>query len=266
MVRPTLTPVDDRDPPPAYPAYPPPPYAPPAPRWYNPTGLARAIRILLGVVAVVLFLNVLGILYVRSVAVAFVAGDRSDDEFFAAVVLFFLLALAFFAGQIATGVCTIIWQWRLTKNTQLMGRPGARWGPGWAISGWLIPFANIVLPFLQLRELWKAADWRYPPNSTDWKLAPIGTALVLWQVTWVGMTVLQFALNFSGNVGPSSTSDAEIAAARELADLIGLAIPSYLVGVAAAVLFLIVVQQLTERHAHAAALAAAGRLGADDGY
>jgi hypothetical protein len=257
--------VDLPEPPPESPPAPPsyPPYIWPAARWRNPTGLARAIRILLIVVAGTLFLNVIGILYVRGAAVGFVDGERTEDEFLAAILLYFLLALAFLAGQIATGVCTIIWQWRLVKNTQLMGRPGATWGPAWAIAGWLIPFANLVIPYLQLRELWKAADWGHPTHTTEWKLAPVGAALHLWEVAWVGTTVLQLRLNFTGSLG-TTAEDELTTAARDLADLIGLAIPSYLVGIGAAVLFLIVVQQLTERHAHAAALAAAGRLGSDD--
>ena len=49
--------------------------------------------------------------------------------------------------------------------------------------------------------------------------------------------------------------------AEQFADVVTAAVPGYLIAIAAALMFLIVVQQLTERHNHAVTLAVAGRLG-----
>ena len=63
------------------------------------------------------------------------------------------LAFVVVAGlMIAVFVLTIVWQWRLAKNHQLLGRPDTAFGPGWAIGAWFIPLANFVIPILQLRD------------------------------------------------------------------------------------------------------------------
>ncbi|MGH9247322.1 MAG: DUF4328 domain-containing protein [Acidimicrobiales bacterium] len=236
-------------------------YAFPRVVWQNPTGLARAVRIVLIVEAALLFLNVLASLYFRTVASDYANGGRSDDEFLAAFGLWGMVSVLTLVGQIGTGVVVIIWQWRLAKNHELMGRPGTTFGPGWAIAGWLIPVVSLVIPYLQLRELWKGSDWRFRPHQPDWKDAPVGPALNLWWLGWivgsVGGVVVQFA-------GQPDTDDLE-AAADSLESILSLSVPVLLISVATAVLFLIVVQQLTERHTHAVSLAAAGRLGEAEG-
>jgi hypothetical protein len=50
---------------------------------------------------------------------------------------------------VATGVVFVIWQYRHGKNARLLGPPQGL-GPGWAIGGWFVPFANYVLPAMQL--------------------------------------------------------------------------------------------------------------------
>jgi hypothetical protein len=61
-----------------------------------------------------------------------------------------------------------------------------KYSPGWAVGWWLIPFANIVMPFLTVRELWKASDPE--TGSIDW-VARRTTALVgLW---WAGRLITQ---------------------------------------------------------------------------
>ena len=51
--------------------------------------------------------------------------------------------LAFIAFVIF--VLIIIWSYRAAKNNEALGRVYPRLKPGWAIAGWLIPFANLVI-------------------------------------------------------------------------------------------------------------------------
>jgi hypothetical protein len=225
--------------------------------WRDPNRLAIAIRWLLLANAIVLGLTIVVALHLRRIINEYSDGGRSDDELLGALGLYLAAAAAGGALQIATGVVTIVWQWRLAKNTELMNRPGATFGPGWAIAGWLIPCVNFVVPYLQLRELWKASDWTNPPGDLEWKTAPVGPVLPLWLVAWIANSVLAL---YAQLANPTQGEDID-AAADQFSSVVSVVVPGYLVAIGAAVLFMIVVQQLTERHDHAVRLAAAGRLG-----
>ena len=263
MDQPPNQPANPLPPPPSYPTeYPGPPpgtapYAYPVASWQNPTRLAVAIRWLLIANAVVLGLALVTALYARGVVNDYADNAITDEELLAGVGLYLAAALASGILQVGTGVVTIIWQWRLVKNSQLMNRPGLTFGPGWAIAGWLIPCVNFVIPYLQLREQWKAADWSYAAGEPSWKQAPVGPVLPMWVAAWVANSLVAAYAQFSS---PATGDDVE-AVAEQFTDVVSATIPGYLIAVAAALMFLIVVQQLTERHIHAVSLAAAGRLG-----
>jgi hypothetical protein len=226
--------------------------------WRSPNKLAVAIRWLLIANAVVLGLSLLTALYARGVVDDFADDVATDEDFLAGLGLY--LAASVIAGllQLATGIVTIVWQYRLVQNTQQMSRPGLSWGPGWAIAGWLIPCVNFVVPYLQLRELWKASDWSYAAGDPSWKQAPVGPVLPMWVAAWIANSVIA---GYAQLVSPRDTGDDLDAVADQFSAVVTAAMPGYLIAIAAALLFLIVVQQLTERHNHAVLLAAAGRLG-----
>ena len=98
---------------------------------------------------------------------------------------------------IAVFVLTIVWQWRLAKNHELLGRPGTTFGPGWAIGAWFIPIANLVLPFLQFRDLWKGSDAGLPRGSPDWKRQSTGALLWVWWGLFVASVVIDWISSIS---------------------------------------------------------------------
>jgi hypothetical protein len=59
---------------------------------------------------------------------------------------------------LATGVVWIIWQFRHATNAALLGRSGL--ASGWAIVGWFVPLANLVLPQLALASAARAGGRR----------------------------------------------------------------------------------------------------------
>jgi Domain of unknown function (DUF4328) len=222
--------------------------------------LAVAIRWLLVANAIVLGLALLTALYAREVIDDYADDTITDEQLLSGVALYLAASVASGVLQVATGVVTIIWQWRLVKNTQLFERPGLTFGPGWAIAGWLIPCVNFVVPYLQLRELWKASDWSFAAGDPTWRQSPVGPVLPMWLAAWIANSVIAVYAQVSA---PATGDDAE-AVAEQFADVVSAAVPGYLIAIAAALMFLIVVQQLTERHNHAVSLAAAGRLGQVD--
>ena len=48
------------------------------------------------------------------------------------------------------GIC--VWTFRATRNAQLLGLR-TTFSPGLAVGGWLIPLANLVMPYLAVRDL-----------------------------------------------------------------------------------------------------------------
>ena len=65
---------------------------------------------------------------------------------------------------LATIVLWMIWQYRFAKNAEALGKRDGL-GAGWAIGGWFIPSANLVLGPLQLAQSAKASDPDAPPGQ-----------------------------------------------------------------------------------------------------
>lgn len=109
---------------------------------------------------------------------------------------------------VATGAVLIIWQYLYAENAQLMGGP-LELGSGWAIAGWFIPVANLVLPYMQLGQSYAASDpvipaaaGRLPRPVFAWMTAnlfaavlfPVSIALRPGDDTQPGAAIERFAL------------------------------------------------------------------------
>jgi hypothetical protein len=83
----------------------------------------------------------------------------------------------------AAGIVWLVWQHRAHSNLRALGASGLRFEPAWAVAWWFIPFANIVFPYLTMRELLKASD----PSSgaVDWQARPTPPVLVAWWAAWL---------------------------------------------------------------------------------
>ncbi|MFI7216186.1 DUF4328 domain-containing protein [Micromonospora maritima] len=112
---------------------------------YPVRGLGTAAAVAVGA-ATVLYLP--GALFplvgTRMARAAAEQGDR--DLLMGAAVAELLLGLPYLLALLTAAVLVIIWTWRARKNIDAF--PGAlpSLGPGWAIAGWLVPFANFVVP------------------------------------------------------------------------------------------------------------------------
>jgi hypothetical protein len=89
---------------------------------------------------------------------------------------------------LAAGIVWLVWQHRAQSNLRALGAAGLKYTPGWAVGWWFIPFANVVLPFLTMRELWKASDPQ--SGSTEWLARRTTPMLGLWWAGWLIMQIL----------------------------------------------------------------------------
>jgi hypothetical protein len=153
---------------------PPPPTVavPSAHQWRDLRGLSNAITVLFAVAIAGAVLSIVA--FAKRISVTndilnnrfdFGIVKRANDaddlvKAAGAIYLFIVVVLA---------VLVIIWTFRAMKNNEALGRTYPRFKPGWGIAGWLIPFANFVIPVLILQDLWRGSDARTPRTATTWR-------------------------------------------------------------------------------------------------
>ncbi len=209
-------------------------------QWRSLEGLTTAIIVLLwgaiafGVLSIVAFANRLVVIDdILSADFDRTIGDRADDAdaFVGASAIFLgLVSLAIF-------VLIIIWTFRAMKNNEYLGRDNARFTSGWGIAGWLIPFANLVIPVLIFQDLWRGSDASVPRGDPGWRQAK-GSALVGWW--WATFLISRFSLP----IGQEAETRDEI---RDLRTSDQAAIATLVVSFAAAILLMRVLREIATR-------------------
>ena len=84
------------------------------------------------------------------------------------------------------------WQHRAHRNLGALRVQDLRYSPAVAVSGWLVPLANLVLPLLTVRELWQASH-REPPAG-KWRNTPASLVSVWWGVSLAWVLLYAIAL------------------------------------------------------------------------
>jgi hypothetical protein len=168
--------------------------------WRDLRGLANAITVFLGlaiaasVFAIAAYANRISvaddILHERFDFGILQRADDADNLVKASAAISVLLV-------VILAVLVIIWTFRAMKNNEALGRTFPRFKPGWGIAGWLIPFANLVIPVLILQDLWRGSDVRSPRGDTSWR-SNSGSPLVGWY--WTAFIVANL-LRFAGTTG-----------------------------------------------------------------
>jgi hypothetical protein len=79
-------------------------------------------------------------------------------------------------------VSYMMWQYRAVSNVRVL-TGDSRTGPGWSVGWWFIPFANLVMPYLILKDLWQRTS---PPA-----VGLIGLFWLSWILSGVATRVLE---------------------------------------------------------------------------
>ncbi|MGZ4678486.1 MAG: DUF4328 domain-containing protein, partial [Acidimicrobiia bacterium] len=144
----------------------------------------------------------------------------------------------FVLTQVAIAVLFVIWMFRAAKNNEALERRGARFGPGWSIGSWFIPFANLVIPVLIVQDLWRGSSPDHARGDPGWRRASASALVGWWWAAWI-LSVVRFAYSGSGLDGSASLDDIETSNTVALVGVCLLAV--------AAVLALCVVRALSRR-------------------
>ena len=264
--------VPPTPPPPPPPSSTPPPPPPPAnltpPPGYvaydatpTPTGAVRRIGGLATVVSVMTAFVAAGTVLTTLLSAAasqdatdFLGGVIDDDEFRDAIAPLNAVQLLVGVATVATGVLTIVWMYRVATNVRAFGRQ-TTFSPLFAIFGWFLPPGVLyVLPFLVLRELWKASDPAPAPGAEpagddqSWKRSKDNPTLWVWFVLFgllpTVLLVVQIGSLATGGL-PNGDLDS---LAESLEDFGAVSIFAGVLNVAAAVAWIMFVRQLTRRH------------------
>jgi multisubunit Na+/H+ antiporter MnhC subunit len=93
---------------------------------------------------------------------------------------------------IATIVIFLTWLYRSYENLPALGVPRNRieYSSGWAIGSFFVPFVNLAVPYLAVRELWRKS---MADSSTMFGELSPPAFFPLWWATWL-------LSNFAGNI------------------------------------------------------------------
>lgn len=232
-------------PPPGYVAY-------GAPGAFSPfrniRGITKALVILQICMAVATGLVLLFQLLATGKANDYLDGVASRSEFEDALGPFILVSLLSGLVGIAALVLLIIWSYRIAGNLQKIGREPLTWKPGLTIVVWLLGGCTLnIINLLMLSEHWKASDPSLPPHTGAWRDRPVSPLIKVWFALGIGQIVLGAAsgLRSFGGVGfGNDTNDV----AESLADRSAFVLLSGGLGVAATVVLVLIIRQLSARH------------------
>ncbi|WP_326767345.1 DUF4328 domain-containing protein [Streptomyces sp. NBC_01591] len=225
---------------------------PPAPAFYapqqylrSPEGLAKAVVVLLVIVAVADLLAVAAGVNIRRVLAAGLENDfatydeaeatLADNLYGSASVLQTLVYLA-------TGVVFIIWFRRVRLNAEVFDPSMQSMRPGWAVGAWFIPIANWVLPRRIAGGIWTASAQTNTDGS--WRTVP-ATLMNLWWGAWVCSQIISQYTARRYWVAEQP---------QEILDTTGLLMVTDVFDIVAAVLAILFVRKLTRMQGERAAL------------
>ena len=90
-----------------------------------------------------------------------------------------------------TGLCFLIWTYRLNRNLRALGVVGLKFTPGWAVGYFFIPLISLYRPYQIFREIWQGSDPGPAPRSGQaWQNLPVPALLGFWWVLWMITNVI----------------------------------------------------------------------------
>ena len=103
-----------------------------------------------------------------------------------------ILAYTYLALYAASGLASLIWTFRASRNAAVLSVLPQQYRPGWAVGWYFVPIANLWKPYDSMKEIWRRSAW--PPQEG---LPPV---LGQWWLMWIAGNILgQIALRLSLN-------------------------------------------------------------------
>jgi hypothetical protein len=105
---------------------------------------------------------------------------------------------------LVAAIVFIGWLSRARDNAERLSARPMRLAKGWAVGGWFVPVANLVLPVIVAMDVWLASAPPGRPNGAGlvglWWTVAVGTWL-LWPVSALARTLVQDGYHVSAVLG-----------------------------------------------------------------
>jgi len=198
-----------------------------------------------GIASILIYSNIAGIVFlvVNSLLIDLIPNPNDTQSI--VIGLWSIVAVVVWAGTlIAAVVLFCMWLHRVVRNMPALGAPDPRWSPARAVVYCFIPILNWFHPLWSTLDAWRGADpsRRWLDLASRRSLRP-PTLLAYWWAAWLGGS---FVLNIGSRItGPGGA----------VFDVMGGALQ-----IAAAVLCVMVIREVTKRQEHKNELIAGGQL------
>ena len=213
-------------------------------------GLAKGVFIAVSINIVTILLSVVATFRERQLLSAIQDGSAAMDNVQETAETYGLWVVAgsgvFLISLLVCYVIGSMWIYRVACNVRAFGADDLDDSPGWAVGWYAVPFANLVRPFRAMRQIWLASE--DPHDWDDDKRPPLLSV-------WWGLFVIDCIVGYiSGRLGDSKTIDGIITSQDWL-------IVALLMGIPAAIAFVMVVTRITKLQAKADSQPAKAHLG-----
>ena len=105
------------------------------------------------------------------------------------------VAVIYFGALIAATVLFICWFHASYANLRALGQPNLRYGTGWAIGSWFVPFLNLWRPKQISNDIWRGSDPDAPSFTVSaWPTVAITPFLGAWWAAWIAANLLSNAV------------------------------------------------------------------------
>jgi hypothetical protein len=92
-------------------------------------------------------------------------------------------------SMIISFVLFLAWVYLASSNLPALGVAGLRYRPGWSVGWFLLPIANVFMPYLVIKELWQASSGGF---GTDWRSKRIPLVPAAWWAVEVLFGMLHY--------------------------------------------------------------------------
>jgi hypothetical protein len=113
-----------------------------------------------------------------------------------------------FVLLLGAGACFIVWLYRLRADVDAFTPHRGGLSRGWAIGGWFIPLANVVLPFLVIRDVIRNTSPAVPGGQPARGAPAVYALAALWWALWVVGGVGTRLVHVPSGATPSQLSHA----------------------------------------------------------
>jgi len=116
------------------------------------------------------------------------------------------LALLTLLIYFATVVFFLLWLYRSCDNLRAFGARHLNYSPGWAVGSFFVPFANLVVPYRAVKEVWQNS---VPPGETFLSVPTPPAWFPTWWAFWLFSSWagnISLRLSFNENVAESTAT------------------------------------------------------------